>query len=383
VTDAAVQRVVAARWPGATVVGVRPLKAWNRAVVTRCRLRGGGAPASVVAKQFKAPGERAWDEWASLSFLTALGPPAARLAPCFLAGDARSAVFLMEDLGEGQTLEDTLTAINRPDAPAAGRAALLDLAHTVGTLQAATVGRESDYTSMRQSLAPVTEPVRYERARELDRGWAVLEQALGLVGAGAARAAAARNEHASMVRTLAEPGDLLVFTHGDVAPSNAFLAAGACRLLDFEYGGYRHALYDTIFWRVLCPLPSGLADEMDAAYRRALATGCPSVEDDATYCAARSALALYGAWRTVIWHLHAALNRDVPWVGAMTLRAALVFHLGNAAAIAGRDRCYPALAALARDLARHLSGLWGEEATHVEPWPAFAAPAQERAIIGS
>ena len=45
-----------------------------------------------------------------------------------------------------------------------------------------------------------------------------------------------------------EPGPFLAFTHGDPAPTNNHVAGDEVRLLDFEYGGFRHALYDITAW---------------------------------------------------------------------------------------------------------------------------------------
>ncbi|HEV2123829.1 MAG TPA: phosphotransferase [Chloroflexota bacterium] len=353
-------------WPGASLTRVDLLKDWNRSIVARCWLDTSdpAIPESVVAKQVKAKGDRGHDDWASLQFLSSL---TGRFAPRFLAGDTATSLFLTEDLGAAPTLESVLDG----DDPRASHDALLALARQVGAMQAASVGQEGVYTRMRSALSPITEPVRYERAREFQQGWDIVSFALTLLDETAPIVVTtAQAEFESIVRALYDPGDLLTFTHGDIAPSNTIVEItdtgggagitenGQCWLIDFEYGGYRHAFYDTIFWRVLCPLPEDLADGMDANYRRALALGCPAVEDERRYREARSGSALYGAWRMLIWHLRAAMERDHPWVGGMMLRQALIFHLHNAAAVAAQDDQFVALGDLSHRVATHLEQRW-------------------------
>jgi hypothetical protein len=379
---AAAQRLVSGRWPGAAITRIELLKEWNRATVARCSLAGvggDGTPASVIAKQAKdadESNERTFDDWASLEFLSRLPslassahrPGSGSLAPAFLAGDRTNALFLMEDLGTGGTLEDVLAG----DDPAAARAALLALAHTAGTLHASTAGHEAAYDRLRGALAPVAATSRDERAAEFDRGWETIQLAMDVASIPESLARAAREEHAAIVQALRAPDDLLTFTHGDVAPTNTYRGHDGWRLIDFEYGAYRHAFYDTIFWRVLCPLPPGLAGAMDAAHRAAFSAGCPSIQDDTAYRHARSAFALYGAWRTAVWHLRRALQRDSPFYGELTMRAALVFQLRNAATVARRDAQFPALAGMAERASAHLRDRWGAAAAHVPGWPAFA-----------
>src|SRR5436190_1655680 len=64
------------------------------------------------------------------------------------------------------------------------------------------------------------------------------------------------------------------FTHGDPAPTNCLTRGGTAVLVDFEFGGFRHALYDLTAWYILCPLPEELVEEMSDGYRNELMRKC-------------------------------------------------------------------------------------------------------------
>ncbi|MFZ8477448.1 hypothetical protein ACO1MN_14410, partial [Staphylococcus aureus] len=84
-------------------------------------------------------------------------------------------------------------------------------------------------------------------------------------------------------------------THGDPAPTNNLLRGNTVYLLDFEYAGYRHALYDLSGWNILCPLPKICVDLMSHQLRTVLASTCPEVEDDERYNAAWAEICTYRA----------------------------------------------------------------------------------------
>jgi hypothetical protein len=66
-----------------------------------------------------------------------------------------------------------------------------------------------------------------------------------------------------------DPGDMIAFSHGDPAPSNALVRAdGSVVLIDFEYARARHRGYDVAAWHVLCPLERSLLGAFDDGYGR-------------------------------------------------------------------------------------------------------------------
>ena len=243
------------------------LKSWARNDVWRCRVAGGpsGLPTSVIVKHFKSEPDRGFDDWASLEFLTRAGTAPA-LCPQFLAGDARAQVFVIEDLREGRTLDEALVA---SDEKAASEA-VVALADAAGRLHAATLDGHAEFDGLRDALAPreftpISRAAAGLSAAEPDvTGW------LTAVGTRVPRGLA--ESLAALADAVAHPGPFTTFTHGDMAPSNNHFSATGVRLLDFEYGGVRSALYDTLLWNLFCPFPPTVIERADAAHRSALAT---------------------------------------------------------------------------------------------------------------
>ena len=304
--------------PEATVIAAEPLKDWRRNRVARLRLAGAPVP-TVVAKQILADDALGFTDWSSLEYI-ASAPNAAGVAPRFLGGDVAERIFLMEDLGGARSLDDALRESSRP----AALAALDALARVTARLHAATLGDDERWFALR-AARPGARP---GRAVEADLWLDGAAPALGawLAALGARPPAGLGESLERVADAYARPGRWLAFTHGDPAPTNNHLAPdGAVRLLDFEYGGPRHALYDLTAWAVLCPLPRDAVAVVRDAYRAASATALPfdaAGWDDAPFDDAWAAMA---AWRAVAmlgWIGPDALTTDRPWVDAWTRREA-------------------------------------------------------------
>ena len=343
------------------------LKSWARNDVWRCRVAGGpsGLPTSVIVKHFKSEPDRGFDDWASLEFLTRAGTAPA-LCPRFLAGDARAQVFVIEDLREGRTLHEALVA---SDEKAASEA-VVALADAAGRLHAATLDGHAEFDGLRDALAPreltpISRAAAGLSAAEPDvTGW------LTAVGTRVPRGLA--ESLAALADAVAHPGPFTTFTHGDMAPSNNHFSATGVRLLDFEYGGVRSALYDTLLWNLFCPFPPTVIERADAAYRSALATACPAARGDSPYAAARGVAV---AWRTVNmlqWFGPRVLDQDGPWAPGLTVRQALLWHVERFMAFVVGGPLAPITDAV-DGLARALGERWRAERERTSAWPAFRA----------
>jgi hypothetical protein len=349
------------------------LKDAERSLVLRYRVRSAVSPiASVIVKQLRDEGVVGFTDWASLEFLSEI-PEAKGLAPGFLGGDVADPLFLMEDLGDCRSLEQLL---NEGDREAAGRA-LEELAAQMARLHGVTLSREEQYGAIRRAL-PGADGLG--RQREADRWLASrsrVEEWLDAAGCPAPRGFAACMVR--IARTFAEPGPFLCFTHGDPAPTNNHLdAEGRVRLLDFEYGAFRHALYDLTGWNILCPLPPRCVELMSRRFRAELGAECPIVEDDAAYADAWGHLCAFRALAILTWIDPSVLQENRPQVGPdWTARHAVLAAVSRMQSATGGIAALQPVHEAAGGLAKRLSRRWSELTISGEvmpQWPAFAGP---------
>ena len=118
-----------AAWgPGMSVRAAEPI--WDRAHVVRLHLAAGR---SVVMKK-RADKDTFGVELAALEYLNGMPEP---VAPRLLGADADAGIVLMEDLGPGPSLADSLLTGDRPRV----RADLVSYAEALGSMHAWTMGR--------------------------------------------------------------------------------------------------------------------------------------------------------------------------------------------------------------------------------------------------
>jgi thiamine kinase-like enzyme len=317
-----------------------------------------------VVKQLKAGAAPGFTDWASLAFLSTL-PGATGVAPRFYGGDAAHRFFVMEDLGGSRSLQDVLMGNDRRPVDTA----LRRLSRQYARLHAATLGNKGQYHRILEALPESGHRGRHAEARRWLTALARVHRWAQRTGC--ALPAGFDRACGQLAAAYAEPGPWLAFTHGDPAPTNNHVADDGVRLLDFEYGGFRHALYDLTAWYVLCPLPDALVRAMSRWYRRALATGCAAARNPQDYRRAWGAMAAYRALAILTWIPESALDADRPWVEGWSARAAVltaVSRLHEAAALLPELQPIGAAAGNLRDTLR---GSWPEVDGRGPRWPAL------------
>ena len=369
--DAAARLVRERLGPGAELGELRLIKDVTRAVIARADVGGqAAAPRSVIVKAIRDDPATGFSEWASLAFLTGL-PAAAGLAPGFLGGDVAQRVCVMEDLGPGRTLHEVLAEGSQAEA----EAALDGLAQQTARLQAVTAGREAAFLQARQGLPAAELTGRRREAAVWRAGCGRLDAWLEAVGAALPPGLAECLD--VIAAAYAEPEDWLSFSHGDPAPSNNHIAGPTVRLVDFEYGAFRHALYDITAWNTLCPLPRRYVRRMRDSFRRTLAEAIPAARDEAAFGGAWATLCAYRGLALLTWVSPAVLAADRPMVGDWTARDAVMAAAARTAeATAGVPGLEPA-AGLAADLHAALRARWPQlgAADHATRWAALGGDA--------
>ncbi|GLV60426.1 hypothetical protein KDH_72450 [Dictyobacter sp. S3.2.2.5] len=354
----------------------------DRNQVFRCRVQGDGAlPDSIIIKLIKDPLDpvRGLTDWASLAFLSQLAGEDA-VAPRFLGGDADQLLFVMEDLGDEGDIERIL---QEGDASRA-TTMLCALARQMGTLHVTTMGHESLFQRMCEDLSLATVPARFREAERWLEGCQKVERwcrELDYVPPGGFEQACRR-----IADTFADPGDFLAFTHGDPAPTNNCLRSRErdrlpdpgrgkldTYLIDFEYAGFRHALYDLTGWNILCPLPEDCVRLMSEQLRARLAPACPAAGRDEDYQSAWAALCSYRAMALISWMPLSLIARNEPWVGEWSGREALLVALRRWEEAARDVQDLEVMSLVAAQLLSRCQALWPDiAADRIPAWPAFA-----------
>lgn len=360
---------------GATIRAATVISTRARSVVLRCELTPQPAlPGTVIAKLQSSDDARGFSDWASLAFLTAVDDERA-IAPHFYGGDTALRLFLMEDLGTSHTIADLMAAGNA----ATLRRALQALAEPMARLVAATAepALEAHYERLRGNLPGGETANRHAEAQRWREAWPRVSSWFAALDCPLGDGIEAAIEHVAAVYD--EPGPLLAFSHGDPAPTNNHIGPGTTRLLDFEYGAYRHALYDLTGWYVLCPLPEAWAAELQASFRAHLATTWPPLADAANYQTGWAAMCAYRALAIVSWLPLDILDADLPWAEGWTMRGAL---LTAATRLRRATAGTPELATLGEAsirLAQAARARWPELGTGLPSWPVDADSHADRA----
>jgi Ser/Thr protein kinase RdoA (MazF antagonist) len=299
-------------------------------------------------------------ELAALEYLNGMPDP---VAPRLLGADAEAGIVLMEDLGPGPSLADSLLTGDRSRV----RADLVSYAEALGSVHAWSMRRPRD-----PRLGTPPWPGDGARGKDAFLGAAV---SLGLAAAGA------RTEIGQLSLMLAETG-YQGLVHGDACPDNVRFLDGRCRIFDFEHSGWGPVVLDASCLLAPFPscwcfgrLPASVAAPAMAAYRgrlEAAGIGLGPPWDVAMTAA-------LGAW-IVAWGdaIAKVLEEDKEW-GTTTMRPRLLTWLRSFTSAAGRSGVLPGLRLLAGGLHERLSARWPQAVT--ADYPALARPGSARVQV--
>ncbi|MGV3724146.1 MAG: hypothetical protein ACO1SX_24905, partial [Actinomycetota bacterium] len=311
-------------------------------------------------------GEQGYTDWASLAFLREISA-AADLTPVLLGGDEAGAQYLLEDLGPSISLDDVL----RSTDSGAAHSTLEALARAYARLHAATVGHERRFLALRAGLPSgdaqgrAAEAARWTAARSKLDEWLAALDVLTPNGLDA--------ELDLIAGRYTEPGPWLTFTHGDPAPTNNHVYGDTVRLLDFEYGAYRHALYDLSAWNVLCPLPEPVVAAMQSAYRTELAPSLSQIRDDAHFHEEWALLCAFRALAILSWVPPKVLEQNWPWADEWTAREAVIAAISRLEAVARGVSPLECVHEAARRAKSALLLRFPEHQGALPHWPALTA----------
>ena len=290
------------------------------------------------------------------------------LVPRFYGGDRAAGITLMEAL-DGAPVDTLLLGADA----AAAEAALLGLATVLGQMHAATIGKEAEYTALREGLGPHPTDGEHYQFAWLGTAFDSTAGALGLTPG-----AALREDISRVIDAIRDPGPFRAFTHGDPCPDNVFHSAAGARLIDFDLGGYGHALAEGVYGRIHFPtcwcvnrLPEAITERMEAAYRTALNPGCPEAADDALFGQAVTTACAFWVLDMCRWlPLGDVLKQDDEW-GIATLRQRYLLRADLLARITAEFGYLEALGQAFGTVAAELRRRWSAEVAPLPLYPAF------------
>jgi hypothetical protein len=320
-----VEQILSRAWSGPVTLGscysLREDRVLRFEIAAAPQQADGPRPASVVVKQARRSEESpynpeaadgwngAWslfEDWTATRLFTSLAN-SDNYALCCYGGDRDAGVIVIEDLGDEGALVDRLM----DDDPRRAEEGLRLLAECLGKLHAATMGHHDRYWAYRDALGPRVQRRRWpplsQYHEELFKGFAVL---------GIKPAAGFDAELEQVAVAVESPGPFLAYVHGDACPDNCRIVQGKLRLVDFETGGFQHALLDAAAFRLAFPscwcvnrLPPSMAPLMESTYRAELVKGCPAAADDRRFYQELSSCCAYWLITSEIWLLGNALRR--------------------------------------------------------------------------
>jgi hypothetical protein len=347
------------------------LTASGRAGVYRLQVLAGPnhAPASVIVKQARTfPPWTFFNDWASLQFLNQVVPAHQSFAPHFYAGDPIQGIYVIEDLGRGQRLDQLLLG----NDPAITEAALIAHATLHGRLHALTIGKQASYDAIRRPLGSLA-----EEEDDATLGWLASTFHRSVEMVGIAPAPGVDRELLALATSIRHPGPFLAFIQGDSCPDNCLYVGSALYLVDFEGGRLAHALLEGCYGRMHFPtcwcvyrLPEHIPPRMEAAYRAELVKGCPVAADDTLFY--RALVEACTFW-LLDWHRWMPLDRLLKsdrMIIAASDRQRLLTRLDMLVQTSEHFGYLEAVGATMRTLATRLRSLW-PESEEMPLYPAF------------
>ena len=146
------------------------------------------------------------------------------------------------------------------------------------------------------------------------------------------------------------------------------------RLLDFEYGAFRHALYDMTAWNILCPLPRRFLRDMAERFRAELGYFYPAANDEVQYNSAWAALCAFRALAILSWIDPDVLQENRPWVDEnWTSRHAVLAAVSRLREATENITEYRAVSDVADRLLATLQREWSELAGSDDVTPKWTA----------
>jgi hypothetical protein len=356
-----VSAAVRSAFPNAALNECTLLRRGDRNAVHRCIIRDESGTRRLVAKRIERDAVRGLTDWASHAFLSTR-PDVTAFVPRFAGGDTERRVFFMEEAPSARSLEEVFSSLQDGDVSEV----LAAHARSLALLHVATFGALDAFDRERRALGVDREG---DWTLELVRWRRNVPTALRWIGAPSrGRRLDVDSAIEAIASSFGRPGPYLTFTHGDIAPSNVLVGDDGTWLVDFEYGAFRHALYDPTSWHILYPLSEEAVMAFGAAYRGALERGIPAAGDPTLFAREWARIAAYRALALLSWLPIEAREWDRAWVDAWSVRNAARTTLRRLGALSHNDPALDPLSEASSVAYEFFCREWGEVESELPRW---------------
>jgi thiamine kinase-like enzyme len=337
------------------------LKDWERNRVIRIELNPKNK--SLILKLIKQDETCGFNDFASLKFLSGLDLKS-EIIPGFYFGSLEEKYFVTEDMQTSINLDTYLKGSYFQSA----RKYFLKLAKQSANLTILTYNRQKNYEKIRQKLPSSYGYGLTAESKKFSEGMVKAKRLFKELDIALPKEF--DREINQINNRYLNPGKFLAFSHGDMAPTNNLIKAGKVYLIDFEYGGYRHMLYDLTAWNILCPLPEDMVTEMKNKYFKQVSKGLniskTELGEEWHYISAWRGLSMLS------WFPMEIFIKNFNWVEEWTMREALLGALKRLMISLNQLANFEIINEPLNKLDNILSEKWGYGNREIIPdWPAF------------
>jgi Ser/Thr protein kinase RdoA (MazF antagonist) len=361
------EALLARRW-GTSVVVRDAEKIWDRSHIVRLRVAGDNRTVVLKRPRQENFGDRTRGFDAELAALEFLSPMEPAVAPRLLGADAAAGILIMEDLGPGSSLADSLLGSDRSRA----EADLVSYARAIAAMHAWSIGRSREYAELRARLAGAADgearPDWMDAITGSKEPFLAMAAQLGLATDGV-------DQEIDSLEALMGGAGYVGLVHSDLCPDNTHIADGSCRIIDFETSGWGPIALDVAYLLAPFPscwcfasLPAEAAGPALVAYRDQATNAGIDLGPD-WEAALTAALAGWVVARGA--RIGRALDEDRSW-GTSTMRPRLLTWLHSFIEAASRTGALPRLRSLAEATRELLLLRWPDAV--VPDYPALARP---------
>lgn len=305
---------------------------------------------------------RFFNDWIGTQFLNRISN--IQHSPDIYGGDRDLGFIVIEDVLHRNSLVESLLGDDQDRA----EWALLEYATCLGQLHIDTIGKQAEFQELYNQVSPNMKPAKASVNIPLHQS--------RFENMGINSTSDLLNDLETIHQTVSNPGEFLVYVHGDACPDNVLDTGNKLRLIDFETGYFSHALIDATFARMMFPscwcskrLPNKMVKQIEDTYRSILVQQCSVSKDDEIFESNLVDVCSFWLLDTLSRHFESALEQDKVF-GISTIRQRILARLETFIVTSQEFNRLPGLRNTSSQLLDLLRHRWSDVA-ELPLYPAF------------